>query len=448
MNAESARILRSVGSENVNSTAETGLNLNNLTKLVLKILYVRGVDTALELSDNIKLHIAICKELLERAKDQGLVEILGSNSHEGYTDFRYGLTGKGREWSVDALRQSLYVGPAPVTLDDYTRQVLKQSVMNAQVRRETLLERFSGLVVPDTLERRLGPAVNSGRALLLYGAPGNGKTTIAEAIGKTFGGTIKIPYCVEIDGEIIKVFDPVFHDEIAVDEDPDDRDASAPVQRAEYTDRRWVVCHRPVIVVGGELRIEMLDLNFSSTARFYEAPLQMKANGGTFLVDDLGRAFVTPTELLNRWIVPMEKRIDFLALQSGSTFSVPFDNLLIFSTNLEPSDLMDAAFLRRIPYKVEVTYPSYEDYQTVFEIVCRSRDLAMDKEVVAFAMREIQCTHKQPLAFYQPKFIVDQIISACKYTGQEPELTLEFVEEAMKNISARTSESSTMTSEQ
>ena len=307
------------------------------------------------------------------------------------------------------------------------------------------MERFSGLIVPDTLESRLGPAVNSGRSLLLYGAPGNGKTTIAEAIGKTFAGAIKIPYCVEVDGEIIKVFDPVFHNEIDVDEDPDDGDASARVQRAEYTDRRWMVCHRPVIVVGGELRIEMLDLHFSPTARFYEAPLQMKANGGTFLVDDLGRAFVTPTELLNRWIVPMEKGIDYLALQSGSTFSVPFDNLLIFSTNLEPADLMDAAFLRRIPYKVEITYPSDEDYRSVFDIVCRSRDLTVDEDVVGFAMREIQSTHQQPLAFYQPGFIVDQVISACKYRGQTPELTLEFVDEAVKNISARTSNPSEIT---
>ncbi len=439
MNVESAQILRSVGPEKVNSAAETGLNVNNLTKLVLKIMYVRGVDTALELSDNIKLHIAITKELLERAKDQSLVEILGSNSREGYTDFRYGLTGKGREWAVDALQQSQYIGPAPVTLVDYRRQVLKQSVMNEHVQRETLLEKFSDLILPDTLERRLGPAVNSGRSLLLYGAPGNGKTSIAEAIGKTFAGAIKIPYCVEVDGEILKVFDPVFHHEIAEDEDPDDRDASAEVQRAEYTDRRWVVCRRPVIVVGGELRIEMLDLFFSPTARFYEAPLQMKANGGTFLVDDLGRAFVTPTELLNRWIVPMEKGIDYLALQSGSTFSVPFDNLLIFSTNLEPADLMDAAFLRRIPYKVEITYPSDEDYRKVFEMVCRNADLALSEEVVSFAMREIQSTHQQPLAFYQPKFIVDQVISAGRYRGQVPELTLEFVDEAVKNISARTS---------
>ena len=281
MDVESTRILQPDGSENVKKAAETGLNVNNLTKLVLKIMYVRGVDTALELSDNIKLHIAIAKELLERAKEQSLVEILGSNNREGYTDFRYGLSGKGREWAVDALQQSQYIGPAPVTLVDYRRQVLKQSVMNEHVQRESLLEKFSGLILPDTLERRLGPAVNSGRSLLLYGAPGNGKTSIAEAIGKTFAGAIKIPYCVEVDGEILKVFDPVFHHEVAEDEDPDDRDASAEVQRAEYTDRRWVVCRRPVIVVGGELRIEMLDLNFSATARFYEAPLQMKANVDT-----------------------------------------------------------------------------------------------------------------------------------------------------------------------
>lgn len=422
---------------NIRSAAETGLNPNNLMKLALKIFYVRGTDGARQLSDQIKLHIAVTKELLETAKDQNLVEILGTSSHETYSDFHYGLTGKGREWAVDALAQNQYVGPAPVTLADYRQRVLAQSVTREQADPDLLHQRLSGLVVPDTLERRLGPAVNSGRSLLLYGAPGNGKTTIAEAAAKMFEGSIDVPYAIEVEGEIIKVFDPLYHNETG---HGDGTEAGESGREAAFSDRRWVRCHRPVIIVGGELKLSMLDLHFGAVSRFYEAPLQLKANGGTFIIDDLGRQFVSPTELLNRWIIPMEKRIDYLSLQSGTTFPVPFDNLLIFSTNLEPTDLMDPAFLRRIPYKVEVSYPTEEEFRLVFENVCRANDLVPDDDLVSFAIRQIISVQRQPLSFYQPKFIVDQVIAASRFHGRIAEFTRELVEEAICNISARTTE--------
>lgn len=412
--------------------AETNLNVNNLMKLALKLFYVRGLEGARDLADSMKLHVAATKELLENGKNQGLFEILGADNRANYSDFRYGLTGQGRQWAIDALQQNQYSGPAPVTLAEYCNQVLAQTVLSQKVQRETLSQRLSHLIVPPTLERRLGPALNSGRSLLLYGAPGNGKTTIAESMARCLEGTVYIPYAIEIEGEIIKVFDPVYHHEVTAE------DAGQPSEsRSEYTDRRWVPCHRPIIVVGGELNMDMLNLHYSQVARFYEAPLQMKANGGTFLVDDLGRQFITPTQLLNRWIVPMERRIDYLGLQNGTSFSVPFDNLLIFSTNLDPTDLMDPAFLRRIPYKVEVLFPSDEEFGRVFDDLCRHYDMALEPGLVEFAIDRIRNTHEQPLAFYQPKFILDQIVAFSKYEGKPPALTRPAVEEALQNIATR-----------
>ena len=422
------------------SVAETGLDPNNLIKLVLKIMYVRGTETARAMSEDIKLHVAITTELLEQAKDQSLVNILRSVSAQGFSDFRYALSAKGREWAVDAMRQNQYVGPAPVSLKDYLSQIRNQAVYNEPVFKSHLQRQLSGLVVPPTLESRLGPAINSRNSLLLYGAPGNGKSTIAQAIAGTFKGYIYVPYCIEVDGEIIKVLDPLYHVEIAKAADSDDADPVTSISRAEYTDRRWVACRRPVIMAGGELTLEMLNMHFSTVSRYYEAPLHVKANGGTFIIDDLGRHMVSPTDLLNRWIIPMERRVDYMALQNGTTFEVPFDNFLIFSTNMEPSDLMDAAFLRRIPYKVEVRYPTDDEFRMVFENVCREYGLQLNDEVVAFSIREIQSTHDLPLAFYQPKFIVQQVVAACGYQGREADLDIELVREALENMSAKHAE--------
>ncbi len=440
MKIESSLDARSTQPGCATNVAATGLNPTNLMKLVLKTFYVRGIETPKELSNSTGLHIAIAKELLDTAKDKGLAQVLGSFDEDGYTSFRYGLTGMGREWAVDALAQCQYIGPAPVTLDDYRSQVLRQSVKNEHVQRDLLVDRLSHLVVPEALERNLGPAVNSGRSLLLYGPPGNGKTSIAEAIAKTFHGNIHIPYCLEVEGEIIKIFDPIVHFEASPEVEDADRTSDATPCRPEYTDRRWLRCRRPVVMVGGELTLSMLDLYYSPVAKFYEAPLQMKANGGTFIVDDVGRQLINPKDLLNRWIIPMEKRIDYMVLQTGGNFSIPFDNLLIFSTNLDPADLMDPAFLRRIPYKVEVLYPNEAEFRTVFETVCRENDLELSDDAVAYAMHEIRSIHSQPLAFYQPKFIVDQIIATSKYEDRKPELSKDLLAAAIANISAQSTE--------
>lgn len=422
------------------SVAETGLNYNNLIKLILKSMYVVGLDTPKAISNYTKLHIGIVKELLTGAKDMALVEILEEIDEGGYSSFRYRLSGQGRDWATDALAQCSYLGPAPVTLDDYKQQTLRQSVKNEHIRRETLINRFEHLVVPESLERNLGPAVNSGRSILLYGAPGNGKTSIAEAISTAFDGCIFIPYCIEIDGEIIKIYDPVIHHEFADKGGETETVGESAPDRPEFTDRRWLRIDRPVVLVGGELTLDMLDLYYSADGKFYEAPLQMKANGGTFIVDDLGRQLVNPKDMLNRWIVPMDKRIDYMVLQSGGSFSVPFDNLLIFSTNLEPSDLMDPAFLRRIPYKIEVDYPNEKQFRAVFEGVCEKAKLPFLPDALEFVIHEIKSTYEKPLSFYQPKFIADQVIASSKYQGVAPEMKQVVLKAAISNIWAQTSE--------
>ena len=310
---------------------------------------------------------------------------------------------------------------------------------NVAIDRAALSNQFSHLVVPDGLASRLGPAVNSARSILLYGAPGNGKTTIAEAISQAFGGHVHIPYAIEVEGETIKIFDPIYHRKLK-DQPSEGNGLQGEIKRPEFTDRRWAACSRPIITVGGELTLEMLDLHYSPITRFYEAPLHMKSNGGVFIVDDLGRQLVNPKDLLNRWIIPMEKKIDFLSLQNGSTFSLPFDNLLIFSTNLKPSDLMDPAFLRRIPYKVEMCYPTEQQFRDAFVPLCQEYDLEANHDIISFAIHEIQTTHEQPLCFYQPKFILDQVIAASKFEGVTPELSRELVAQAIENISAKVSD--------
>ncbi len=415
------------------NVAETGIAMNILLRLMIKAIYVRGLDTPTTISQEMRINLAVTNELLEEARDRGLVEILGAEGLRLTSEFRYGLTEKGRDWSTEALDQSQYVGPTPVSLNDYYAQVARQRLMGERIDRETLVDGMGDLVIPDALVRQLGPAVNSGRSLLLYGPPGNGKTTVAEVIGGTFTDIIHIPYCLEVDGQIIKIYDPTIH--IAYDGDNGEEDSSK--LRTEDVDRRWIAVRRPTVITGGELNLDMLDLRFNPYSRFYEAPLHLKAIGGTFIIDDLGRQLVRPEDLLNRWITPMETRVDYLTLNTGRTFSIPFDVLLTFSTNLLPDDIMDPAFLRRIPYKIEIKQPSVEDFKKVFQKLCGANDLPYDEGMIHFVIDEVQQRYGQPLSFYQPKFIVDQAVNACKYEGRSLEMEPQMVEDALRNLSTR-----------
>ena len=417
------------------SIEESGIGMNSLLRILMKAMYVHGVELESELAEIMKIGRNIVNDLLDEARTQMLVETKGSAGASIKSEIRYGLTGRGQEWAADATELSQYIGPVPVSLASYYEQIRKQPLIGERIEKDAIDRGLAEYVVPRALVRRLGQAVNSARAMLLYGAPGNGKTTIAEIIGGVFKEIIFIPYCIEVDGNIIKIFDPAIHVR--------ETDASTLLQavpeiagyKSREIDGRWVACRRPTVIAGGELTLEMLDLQFNEYSKFYEAPLHVKAMGGTFLIDDLGRQLVEPEALLNRWITPLEKRVDYLTLSSGRTFTLPFDVMVIFATNLTPDDLMDPAFLRRIAYKVQVHQPTEEHYRRVFRMLCDRHNVPFDDSVANFAMDKIQNVLNQPLSFYQPRFIVEQIIAACKYEGAPPRMDIDLLIDALDNIS-------------
>ena len=421
------------------SVADAGIASTNLLRLMAKSMAVDGFETPAQLMERLKLPYSVIQGLIQFAMDKQLLETLPAHGIR-QSDFRYGLTRLGRQLAADALEQSSYVGPAPVSLAAYCAQVLRQRISNERIDRNSMVQHFRDLVVPEAMVRKLGPAINSMRSMLLYGAPGNGKTSIAEKIGAMFRDIVYIPYCFEVEGQIIKVYDPSLH--LSPPEVSSDVVEPESVHAREF-DQRWVPCRRPLAITGGELTLEMLDLQFSHIAKFYEAPLHVKAMNGIFLVDDFGRQIVRPGELLNRWIVPLESRVDYMKLHTGNSFQLPFDEFVIFSTNMTPDDLVDPAFLRRIPYKLEIQGPSLQDYRKVFDLVCNARSLELSDEMVGFVVDQLLHDKHVELAFYQPKFICDQVIAACKFEGIEPKLTKAKVADALDNLYVNTADNDT-----
>jgi hypothetical protein len=291
-------------------------------------------------------------------------------------------------------------------------------------------EAMTHIVVPDTFVRRLGPAVNSGSAILIYGPAGNGKTTIAEIVGKIFENVIYVPYCVDLGGDVMQVYDPTIHRAVAGSAGTTESGMGA---RRQRIDQRWVACYRPLVITGGELNLDMLDLKFNPLAKFYEAPLHIKALNGTFLIDDFGRQRAKPEDILNRWIVPLNSKVDYLILHSGKTVQIPFDEIVIFSTNLHPNDLMDPAFQRRIAYKLETVEPPEDLYRKVFEGMAAKQGLNLTEEVYGQVLAGIRAA-EAPLAYFQPKFIVEQVLASCKFEGTPPQFTKENVEDALLNL--------------
>jgi predicted ATPase with chaperone activity len=339
------------------------------------------------------------------------------------------MTDGGRYRTREFLERSQYVGPAPVNLDDYVRWVERQSVLDVDHRPEFLRRGLGHLVIAESFLNSLGPAVLSGRSLFLYGPAGNGKTVIAEGIAAAMGGAIFVPHAIEVDGQIIKVFDHSHHQPIELKRSEDEswRRSDMPY------DPRWVLSKRPVVVTGGELTLPMLDLQFNGIAKYYEAPFQVKANGGVFIIDDFGRQLVKPHDLLNRWIVPLEKRVDYLTLHTGKKFPISFDSLIVFATNLNPWDLVDEAFLRRIRYKIPVQNPTREEYEYLFRTQCESRGIEYRESAVDFIFQEYYQNRGIAPRFCHPRDIVEHLHDAFRYYGGGTSLYHKAVVQACEN---------------
>ena len=418
-----------------NTVADTGLSEGELRNLLLKAIVTLELQTTSPIVGVLKLPAPIIQSMVNDCVDQKLIEVLGSSASSSVaTELRYGLTTLGKARASEAMELNLYVGPAPVSLEDYRRQIDAQKITNERIKRQQVESAFEDLVISPEFVANVGPAVNSGRSILLYGPPGNGKTSVAERVARMFCNVVYIPYCIQVDGQIIKVFDPSVHVEVQREAKGQGRSI-----RRDNVDRRWVPCERPIVVTGGELTLEMLDLQFNPHSRFYEAPLHIKALGGTFIIDDFGRQLVSPEDILNRWIVPLQSRVDFLKLHTGKSFEVPFDELIIFSTNLRPADLMDAAFLRRIPYKLEMVASDAKQFRDIFETVSAKAGLEVQDQDYQFILEALMTRDDGKLACYQPSFIVEQVLCACKYEDIAPVLRRDLVERAIGNLFAEPS---------
>ena len=403
----------------------TGLTLGFLADLAIKMMYFEGYISGYEIAEAMKLpYSGVVDEVLEFLKREQFCEVKGAGGL-GESAYQYVISLKGSEKAREVLDRGQYVGPAPVPIEVYSDAFRKQPLKNVAIHQRVMRQALSHMVLNERIFNQVGPAANSDRSIFLYGPPGNGKTTIAEAIGMMiFKDNIYIPYAVEVDGQIVKVFDNINHRPV------EEIGGGSSSKAGDRIDRRWVRIHRPFIVTGGELTLESLDLVYDSSSKFYEAPFQMRANGGMFLIDDFGRQQVRPRDLLNRWIVPLETRVDYLTLHTGKKIEIPFDQLIVFSTNIDPKTLVDEAFLRRIRHKIEVRNPSEREFYEIFRRVVAERGVPFSQEAFMYLMREYYLNQKRELRAVHPRDIVDQIIDIAHYRGVRPALTKELIDQA------------------
>jgi len=405
------------------------LPLPMMRDILLKTMFRKNMTTVTEVAEAICLPRQVTQELIDIAREQRLLEATGTLNANSGNEMGYQLTDAGKARALDALSQSEYFGAMPVPLEVYREQVKRQSIRNIQITRQQLTDAMGHLVLPPDLLSNLGPAVGSGRSILMYGPPGNGKSSISNGIRDAMGDKIYVPRAVEYSGQVITVYDPIVHS--AAESEQDDPNS---LRRRRSFDTRYVRCDRPTVITGGELSLDMLDLVYNPTARTYQAPLQFKSSGGIFIVDDLGRQAEPPQSLVNRWIVPLEEGKDILALQSGEKFEVPFDTLVIFSTNFHPNEIFDQAALRRIFFKIKIDGPSQENFLKIFALVARKKGVPLDETALIHLLQEKYPTIDNVYANYQPVFLIDQMISICEFEGIPYQMTPELIDRAWANM--------------
>lgn len=410
--------------------AETGLNVVMMRDIFLKTVFRRNLSTASAIAKSISLSVQLTQELIELCRAQKMLEAMGNRAATAATELEYELSDAGKSRALDALAQSEYYGPMPVPMEDYKRQTARQSIRNVSISKKRLNAAMGHLVLPDGLLDELGPAVNSGRSILMYGPAGNGKSSISNGIRDALGDNIYVPRCIEYMGQVISVFDPIVHTPVSPTEN-----GQISLRRLDTAfDSRYVLCTRPTVITGGELTLDMLDLKFNPTSKTYQASLQLKSTGGVFIVDDLGRQEEPPQALINRWIVPMESGFDILALQSGEKFIVPFDTLVIFSTNFKPSEMFDAAALRRIMYKVRIGGPNRDQFLQIFSMVCKAKNMPLNEEAMIHLLKNKYPDVDNEFANFHSPFLIDQMLSICEYEGVRPHMTPDLIDRAWANL--------------
>ena len=409
---------------------DVGLSVVMMRDIVLKTMFRKNTNKITDLARAVALPVPIAQEIIDAARKQGLMEAMGTLGAAGEvsSEMPYQLTDSGKARALDALAQSEYFGPMPVPLDLYREQVARQSIRNIQITRDQLSAAMGHLILPEDLISNLGPAVGSGRSILMYGPPGNGKSSISNGIRDAMGDRIYVPRAIEYSGQVITVYDPIVHSKAEEDGN------GSGLRLTSRFDRRYVLCQRPTVITGGELSLDMLDLVYNPTARTYQAPLQLKSTGGIFIVDDLGRQADPPQKLVNRWIVPLEESKDILALQSGEKFEVPFDTLVIFSTNFHPNEIFDQAALRRIFFKIKIDGPSQEDFLRIFALVARKKKMHLDEAALVHLLKNKYPTIANTYANYQPVFLIDQMIAVCDFEGIPYRMTPDLVDRAWSNM--------------
>lgn len=415
------------------SLAETGLSTIMMRDIFLKTMFRTNQDQVSTLSKSISLSVPLTQELMDLCRTQKLVTATGTLHANAGNEMGYELTDAGKARALDSLSQSEYYGAMPVPLDQYQVQIKRQSVRDIRLNRDQLMSGMGHLILPPDLIDNLGPAVTSGRSILLYGPPGNGKSSISHGIRAALGDKVYVPRAIEYSGQIISVYDPIVHSaaEASVD------DPNSLRRSSNRFDNRYVYCERPSVITGGELSLDMLDLNYNPTARTYQAPLQLKATGGIFIIDDLGRQAEPPQKIVNRWIVPLEESRDILALQSGEKFTVPFDTLVIFSTNFHPNQIFDGAALRRIFFKIKIDGPSQENFLKIFAMVARKKKMPLDETALMHLMKVKFPTIANNYANYQPIFLIDQMIAVCEFENIPYQMTPELIDRAWGNMFVR-----------